>query len=199
VRTSLRVTWRDPGRTAEAFDEDGYYRMGDAVRFAAPGDATQGLIFDGRIGEDFKLSTGTWVGVGALRAKIVAHFAPYVRDAVITGDGRDRVGMLAVPDQDACRRLCPDLSGAPFSDVAAHPAVRAAIAGRLVSFAARATGSTTRVERAIVLAEPLSLDRQEVTDKGSINQRAVLACRAHLVDELYAAVPGAHVIIGASA
>jgi feruloyl-CoA synthase len=191
--------WRDPARTREAFDADGYYCMGDAVRFAVPGDFAQGLLFDGRIGEDFKLSTGTWVGVGALRARIVAHFAPFVRDAVITGHDRDRVGMLAVPDQDACRRLCPELADAPFAEIAAHPAVRARIAERLASFAERATGSASRVDRAILLVEPLSLDRQEVTDKGSINQRAVLAHRARLVDDLYADAPGAHVIVGAVA
>jgi feruloyl-CoA synthase len=188
--------WRAADLTAAAFDEQGYYSMGDAVRFAVPGDPAQGLLFDGRIGEDFKLSTGTWVGVGALRAKIVAHFAPYLRDAVITGHDRDGVGMLAVPDQDACRRLCPELAAAPFAEVAAHASVRGAIAERLASFAVRATGSASRIDRAILLIEPLSLDRQEVTDKGSINQRAVLAQRAYLVDELYADAPGARVIIG---
>jgi feruloyl-CoA synthase len=188
--------WRNPQQTAAAFDEDGYYCMGDAVRFAVAGDPAQGFLFDGRIGEDFKLSTGTWVGVGALRAKIVAHFAPYIRDAVITGHDRDAVGMLAVADQDACRRLCPDLHDAAFAQVAAHPAVRTRIAERLASFAERATGSATRIDRAILLVEPLSLDLQEVTDKGSINQRAVLAHRGSLVDELYADTPGAHVIIG---
>ena len=188
--------WREPAITAAAFDEEGYYRMGDAARFADPADPAQGLVFDGRLGEDFKLSTGTWVVVGTLRARIIAHFAPYVRDAVITGHDRDAVGMLAVADQDACRRLCPELNGAPFTEVAVHPAVRAAIGERLASFSTRATGSATRVERAILLVEPLSLDQQEVTDKGSINQRAVLARRAALVEDLYAEQPAAHVIIG---
>jgi feruloyl-CoA synthase len=173
--------------------------MGDAVRLAVPGDPAGGLVFDGRLGEDFKLSTGTWVGVGALRARVIAHFAPFVRDAVITGHDRDSVGMLAVPDVDACRRLAPELAEARVRDVAAHPAVRAAIAERLETFAAAATGSATRIDRAILIVEPLSLDHQEVTDKGSINQRAVLARRAHLVDELYADTPGARVITGAVA
>jgi len=191
--------WRDAAITAAAFDEDGFYCMGDAVRLADADDLAQGFLFDGRLGEDFKLSTGTWVSVGPLRARVVAHFAPYVRDAVITGHGRAAVGMLAVPDPDACRRLCPDLADAPLATVAAHPAVRAALVDRLTAFAASATGSATRIERAILLVEPLSLDRQEVTDKGSINQRAVLARRAHLVDELYADAPGAHVLTGALA
>jgi feruloyl-CoA synthase len=187
--------WRDPETTAAAFDEDGYYRMGDAIRPADARDPSRGFLFDGRLGEDFKLSTGTWVSVGALRAKVVAHFAPYLRDAVITGDGRDAIGMLAVPDPDACRRLCPELGDAPLAGVAAHPAVRSALAERLTTLAACATGSATRIERAMLLVEPLSLDQQEVTDKGSINQRAVLAHRAHLVDELYADAPGAHVLL----
>jgi feruloyl-CoA synthase len=191
--------WREPGLTRAAFDQDGYYRMGDAVRLADPADIRQGFLFDGRLGEDFKLTTGTWVGVGALRARIIAHFAPLVRDAVITGHGRDGVAMLAVPDADACRRLCPELNGAPMSAVAAHPVVRGAIAAKLASFAADATGSASRVERAILLVDQLSLDDQEVTDKGSINQRAVLTRRAQLVEDLYAEAPGAHVIIGAAA
>jgi len=188
--------WREPDLTHAAFDEEGYYRMGDAVRLADPADIAQGFLFDGRTGEDFKLTTGTWVGVGALRARVIEHFAPLVRDAVITGHGRDSVGMLAVPDVDACRRLCPDLNGSPMSAVAAHPAVRHAIAAKLASFAADATGSASRIDRAILLVDPLSLDDQEVTDKGSINQRAVLTRRAQLVDDLYADVPAAHVITG---
>jgi feruloyl-CoA synthase len=186
--------WRNPDVTAAAFDEEGFYRMGDAARFADPAEPARGLLFDGRIGEDFKLSTGTWVGVGVLRARLIAHFAPYLRDAVITGHDRDAVGMLAVPDAEACRRLCPELGDAPLEDVAAHPAVRAAIAARLATFARGATGSATRVDRAILLVEPLSLDHQEVTDKGSLNQRAVLARRARLVDALYADTPAPHVI-----
>ncbi len=135
--------WRESALTRAAFDEDGYYRMGDAVRLADPDDPDKGLLFDGRTGEDFKLSTGTWVGVGVLRARIMAHFAPLVRDAVITGHGRDSVAMLAVPDPDACRRLCPELKDAPLSAVAAHPAVRDAIRAKLASFASAATGSAT--------------------------------------------------------
>jgi feruloyl-CoA synthase len=191
--------WREPDLTRAAFDGDGYYRMGDAVRLADPADIAQGFLFDGRLGEDFKLTTGTWVGVGALRARIIAHFAPLVRDAVITGHGRDSVGMLAVPDVDACRRLCPELNGAPLWAIAVHPAVRDAIAAKLASFARKATGSASRVDRAILLVDPLSLDDQEVTDKGSINQRAVLTRRAQLVEDLYAEAPGAHVIVGALA
>ena len=191
--------WREPALTAAAFDDEGYYSMGDAVRLADPADVSQGFLFDGRLGEDFKLTTGTWVGVGVLRARIIAHFAPLVRDAVITGHGRDSVGMLAVPDIDACRRLSPELATAPMSTIAAHPAVRSAMAAKLSSFAAEATGSASRIERAILLVDPLSLDDQEVTDKGSINQRAVLTRRARLVEDLYRETPGVHVITGGAA
>jgi feruloyl-CoA synthase len=191
--------WRNPDLTRASFDEDGFYRMGDGARFVDPDDVSQGLIFDGRLGEDFKLSTGTWVNVGPLRAAVIAHFAPYVRDAVITGHGRADVGMLAVLDVDACRSLCGTIAAdASLAHLAAHPAVRDCIAGGLATFAARASGSSTRVVRAVILDEPLSLDHQEVTDKGSINQRSILAHRARLVDDIYADVPPPHVLTGAA-
>ena len=171
--------WRQDALTRAAFDADGFYGMGDAVRLADPEDITQGLVFDGRIAEDFKLSTGTWVNVGPLRAKIVAHFAPYIRDALITGHDRNEVGMLAVPDPGACGCLA-DLS--PIQE-------------RLDAFAASATGSATRVARAMLMEEPPSLDGREITDKGSLNQRAMLARRASLVDELYADPPSARVLV----
>ena len=183
--------WRDDAATRAVFDGEGYYRMGDSVRLADPDDITKGLLFDGRLGEDFKLSTGTWVNVGPLRSKIVAHFSPLVRDAVITGHGRDSVGMLAVPDIDGCRALCPDLSpDAGVAAIAAHPAVRCRFGELLRSFNLTAPGSSMRIERALILDAPLSLDQQEVTDKGSINQRAVLTARAALVEQLYAGSAG---------
>jgi feruloyl-CoA synthase len=187
--------WRDAALTAAAFDDEGYYCMGDAVRPVDRGDLARGLVFDGRLGEDFKLSTGTWVSVGPLRARILAHFAPYVRDAVITGHDRDVVGMLAVPDLDACRGLCADLpADATPAAIVNHAAVRARMCGLLASFAASATGSASRVTRALLLEVPPSLDAGEVTDKGSLNQRAMLERRQALVEELHAPVPSARVI-----
>jgi feruloyl-CoA synthase len=187
--------WRQDALTRAAFDDEGYYCMGDAVRPVDQEDISQGLVFDGRIREDFKLSTGTWVSVGPLRAKIVQHFAPYFRDAVITGEDRDEVGMLAVPDLDACRSLCPDVpANAPAAVVLAHEAVKERFRALLGELAASATGSATRVARAIVIAEPLSLDAGEVTDKGSLNQRAMLARRKAFVEDLYAVQPPEHVI-----
>jgi feruloyl-CoA synthase len=156
-------------------------------------------VFDGRIGEDFKLSTGTWVSVGPLRARVIAHFAPLVRDAVIAGHDRDGLGMLAVPDLDACRSLCPDLPpDAPAAAVLAHAAVRNRVRQLLLAFAATATGSATRLETVLLLADPLLLDAGEVTDKGSLNQRAILERRRTLVDDLYAEPPPPHVIRGSA-
>ena len=182
--------WRQEELTRKAFDEEGFYSFGDSVRFIDPNDVNAGFAFDGRLAEDFKMSTGTWVNVGPLRARVIAHFAPLVRDAVITGHDRDEIGMLAVPDVDACRALAQNLSpAAPVSTVLGHPAVTAWMAERLASFAADAGGSSKQIVRAMLLEDPPSLDALEVTDKGSLNQRAVLRRRALLVDELYAGSP----------
>jgi feruloyl-CoA synthase len=154
--------WRQPELTAAAFDEEGHYRLGDTFALDAD-DPARGLLFRGRMAEDFKLSTGTWVHVGPLRASFIEHFAPHVRDVVITGEGRSEVGALVF--------------------LATKPSA-GELADRLKSLPS--TGSSNRIARAIVLDEPPSLDAGEMTDKGSINQRAVLQCRAALVDELYA-------------
>ncbi|MFN0182339.1 MAG: feruloyl-CoA synthase [Aquabacterium sp.] len=178
--------WRAPQQTAEAFDEEGYYRTGDAVRWVDPLRPQRGLLFDGRTAEDFKLSSGTFVSVGPLRARIVAAGDPCVQDAVITGINRGEVGALLVPRPDECRRLAGLPPDAPLPEVLHHPQVRAffqALADRLWR---EATGSASRVARLHVMAEPPSIDRSEVTDKGSINQRAVLAQRAALVEAMYA-------------
>ena len=187
--------WRQDALTREAFDDEGFYCMGDAARPVDPRDLSKGLIFDGRIKEDFKLSTGTWVSVGPLRARVIAHFTPYVRDAVIAGHDRDEAGLLIVPDVDACRALCPDLApSSPRSEVIRHASVHDRVRELLITFAAGATGSATRLRRAILLEEPPSLDAGEVTDKGSLNQRTMLCCRQSLVEDLYAELPPPHVI-----
>jgi len=186
--------WRDADATAKAFDEEGWYRMGDALKFIDEADRTKGFLFDGRIAEDFKLSTGTWVSVGPLRAKTIAHFAPFFRDVVIAGVDRDDVAVLAFPDLDGCRAFCSGLANAGISAMLAHPPLVEEVRRRLRAFAAAATGSSNRVERIMLLSEPPSLDRGEITDKGSINQRAVLNARAVLVEELYARPYSARVI-----
>ncbi len=182
--------WRDPVLTAAAFDEEGFYRLGDAFRFADPSDASKGFYFDGRLAENFKLNTGTWVSVGALRARFIDHFGEIVRDAVITGLDREHVGALVFPDIAMCRALAGLPEDASVGAVLAHPRVRGEFAAKLVSFGRKSTGSSTRVERLLLMAEPPSIDRGEVTDKGSINQRAVLRHRADSVEELYEGGPG---------
>jgi feruloyl-CoA synthase len=186
--------WREPKLTADAYDADGYYRLGDALRFDDPARPEKGLLFEGRIAEDFKLATGTWVGVGPLRVAFIAHCAPYVKDVVIAGADRDVIAALIFPDLDACRRLSPELKDASPAALVAHEAVRREFHRLLFDMAKAATGSSNRVARAILLDTPPSLDVGEATDKGSINQRMVLKARAALVDELYAATPSARVI-----
>jgi feruloyl-CoA synthase len=186
--------WRQPELTAKAFDEEGFYKFGDAIKAADPGDFHAGFDFDGRIAEDFKLASGTWVSVGPLRARFIAACAPLVRDVVIAGINRDEVSALVILDLDGCRLINPTL---PFDDIAAtaaDPLIRDAFRERFARFLATSTGSSTRITRAILLDTTLSIDRGEVTDKGSINQRAVLDHRSSLIGELYAPTPGAHVI-----
>jgi feruloyl-CoA synthase len=186
--------WRQDHLTAEAFDEEGFYKLGDALKFADPDDPGKGLLFDGRIAEDYKLSTGTWVSVGPLRARFIDHFAPYVRDVVFAGADRDDIAVLVFPDIEACRKLAGLAAEAAPAAIVAAPRLRETFKSLLQSLAALSPGSSTRVERAILMAEPPSMDKGEMTDKGSINQRAVLKNRAALVDALYADLPPAEVI-----
>jgi feruloyl-CoA synthase len=186
--------WRQPELTASAFDDEGFYKFGDAIKPVDPGDFTAGFDFDGRIAEDFKLASGTWVSVGPLRARFVAACAPLVRDVVIAGINRDEVSAIVILDLDGCRLINPALPPDDLAATASDPVIRQAFRERLTKFLAASTGSSTRIPRAILLDAPLSIDRGEVTDKGSINQRAVLDHRSHLIDELYSPTPAAHVI-----
>ena len=181
--------WRQPELTKAAFDDEGFYRLGDAVAWVDRDEPRKGLVFDGRVAEDFKLATGTWVSVGPLRAKFIAFANPYVQDAVFTGLNRDWLGALVFPRLDECRTLAGLPVGAAPAEVLAHPAVRAKFQALLDAFAREATGSSTRIARAILLDSPPSIDASEITDKGSINQRAVLKARAALVEELYRETP----------
>jgi feruloyl-CoA synthase len=178
--------WRQPELTAKSFDEEGFYKLGDALKFEDPSDPGLGLLFDGRVAEDFKLATGTWVSVGPLRARFLAHFEPYIRDVVIAGGDRDEIAVLIFPALDAVRQLAGAGADVPMEKVLSAPRVMNEFRARLTSFAKSATGSSNRICRAILLAELPSLDAGEMTDKGSINQRAVLSRRANLVEELYA-------------
>ncbi|HEX6415406.1 MAG TPA: feruloyl-CoA synthase, partial [Burkholderiales bacterium] len=163
--------WRSPELTKAAFDGDGFYRIGDAGKFFDARDATKGIVFDGRVAEDFKLSTGTWVSVGAVRVKLIAAADPLIQDAVITGHDRNEIGALvflspAAKDFDAREKIREALR-------------RLALEG----------GSSTHPTRVLVMTEPPSIDANEITDKGYMNQRAVLERRAALVEKLYSDSP----------
>ncbi|MBN9043893.1 MAG: feruloyl-CoA synthase [Rhizobiales bacterium 62-47] len=186
--------WRQPELTAKAFDDEGFYIFGDAIKPADANNFDAGFDFDGRISEDFKLGSGTWVSVGPLRARFVAACAPLVRDVVIAGINRDELSALVMLDLDGCRVVNPALPPDDLAAAASDPKIRQAFAERLARFAAAATGSSNRITRAILIDTPLSIDRGEVTDKGSINQRAVLEHRADVIEGLYASPPAPQVI-----
>jgi feruloyl-CoA synthase len=187
--------WKRPDLTREAFDEEGFYRPGDAARLADPHEPARGINFDGRIGENFKLTSGTWVSVGALRVTLIAAGAPVIEDCVVCGHDRDSVAILVFPSLAGCRGLCSHVAAeAPLAALVAEPAVRHALAAALERHNASAGGGTQRVAAALLTAEPPSIDKGEITDKGYINQRAVLTHRAALVERLYADPPPPEVI-----
>jgi feruloyl-CoA synthase len=188
--------WADEVMTRAAFDEEGFYRLGDAMDFVDSADPSRGLTFDGRLAEDFKLSTGTWVSVGPLRSKILMQAAGYAQDVVIAGHDRDFAAAMVFPNMSRCRDLAGNASlDVPTSDVLRHPAVRSRFQAVFDELAGQATGSSTFVSRAMLLDLPPSLDAREITDKGSLNQKAVLRNRAAIVDDLYSTPPPAHVIV----
>jgi feruloyl-CoA synthase len=150
-------------------DERGFYPMGDAGRLADENDPSKGVVFDGRTAENFKLTSGTWVHVGELRIAVVGACAPLVQDAVLTGHDRDDIGLLVFPSAEGQR----------------HPDLAAELRARLAAFNAGRPGTSNRIARLLVLSEPPSIDAGEITDKGYINQRAVLDRRAALVEALH--------------
>lgn len=187
--------WRAPELTRQAFDEEGFYRLGDAVRLRDPADPARGLVFDGRLSEDFKLTTGTWVSVGPLRLSLLAALQPLAFDVVIAGANRDFVAVLVVPDAEACRALFA-WAGEPLSpaQLAVQPQLLAELQRRLARHAAAQGGTSTRICRAALVPAALSLDHGEITEKGSVNQARVLERCSALVEDLYAEVAPAHVI-----
>lgn len=188
--------WRRPDLNRVAFDEENYYCTGDAVKLMDPSDPQKGFLFDGRLNEDFKLSTGTWVRASLLRVHLLAHFDGLIQDAVLAGPDRDYLTALFFPALDSCRKLCPDLKATTSAaEILSRPEVRAAFAERLSAFSARNGTSSTRIERAILLESPPSIEARELTDKGTVNQAAVLKNRAALVDRLYQEPPSSHAVI----
>lgn len=174
----------DPEKTAAAFDEEGFYKLGDACRFVDPDDPAKGLVFDGRVTEDFKLDSGTWVSVGTLRPDLVAACSPYVFDMVIAGQDKPFIGALVWPAPAALAGLGDD----PLAKLAE------VLKARFAEFNATAGGSSRRVGRFVIMAEPPSIDAGEITDKGYVNQRATLERRHALVEAIYANPPGAGVV-----
>ena len=171
-----------PQATADALDNEGFYMLGDALRPADPDDLTKGFFFDGRTAENFKLRTGTWVAVGALRAKLVDHFDGLLRDAVIVGEDQPFLGAIVLADMDELRKIA---KGDTLAALMQNPDVRTALQTSLNSLAATATGSANKIKRMLVMMDAPSLDKGEVTDKGSINQRAVIRNRPELIQAIY--------------
>jgi feruloyl-CoA synthase len=177
--------WRAPDATTDAFDEEGYFCSGDAVKWIDANDIHKGLAFDGRVAEDFKLSTGTFVSVGPLCAKIIAAANPIIQGVAVAGINQKEVGVLIFPNLAACKALAGLPDNATQAQVIANDAVRSKIAAILAKVNETATGSASRVARALLLDSPPSIDKGEVTDKGSLNQRAILNTRAAQVVALY--------------
>ncbi|HEY2660898.1 MAG TPA: AMP-binding protein [Caulobacteraceae bacterium] len=179
----------DPEKTAAAFDEEGFYKLGDAARFVDPEDPAKGLVFDGRVTEDFKLDSGTWVSVGTLRPDVVAACSPYVHDAVIAGQDKPLIGALLWPSPAGLQALAAEPGeGGPVEKLVAI------VRERLSAFNAGAGGSSRRIGRFTIMTEPPSIDAGEITDKGYVNQRATLERRHGLVEALYANPPGAGMV-----
>ncbi|MHC4040427.1 feruloyl-CoA synthase [Bradyrhizobium sp. 23AC] len=176
--------WKAPELTKQAFDEEGFYLIGDAVKLADSARPERGLFFDGRVAEDFKLNSGTWVSVGTLRVAGIAALAPLAQDIVVAGHGGDEVRFLVIPNIAACRAHAGSGETADVNEVLAHDKVRTAIAQGLAKLKQQGPNSSGHATRALLLAEPPSVDGGEITDKGYINQRAVLTRRADAVARL---------------
>ena len=187
--------WKRDDLTRAAFDEEGFYMIGDAGRFADPDAPVKGVVFDGRIAEDFKQMSGTWVHTGNLRVSALSELAPVAQDIVVTGHDRDEIGFLVFPNIAACRALCSDLPAqTPLGQLLADERVVACVQVGMQRLAAQGAGSSTFATRALLMQEPPSIDAGEITDKGYINQRAVRSRRPELVERLYSDPPGNGVI-----
>jgi feruloyl-CoA synthase len=185
--------WKRPDLTAAAFDEEGFYRPGDAVRFADPNDAARGLVFDGRLAEDFKLATGTWVHVGGLRVGVLAAASPALQDAVVVGENLPFIGLLAWLNLTGCQRLI-GRDDASLAELSRHKQVQDHVRNAMARWNAAHPGSSERISRVLLLADTPSIDANEITDKGYVNQRAATAFRHREIALLYADMPGPEVM-----
>jgi feruloyl-CoA synthase len=180
-----------PDLTKAAFDEEGFYSLGDAAKFLDENDPMQGLVFDGRVTEDFKLDSGTWVSAGTLRAQAVAAVSPLFFDCVVCGQDKPFVGLLAWPVAVAAKAICGKSDPAEYVN---DPAIRAFVQEKFSAYNKSQSGSSTRVKRVLLMAEPPSVDGHEITDKGYVNQRATMDRRRALVDKLFSSTPQPEVI-----
>ena len=172
--------------TKAAFDEEGFYSLGDAAKFIDENDPEKGLVFDGRVTEDFKLDSGTWVSTGTLRAQAVAAASPVVFDCVVCGQDKPFVALLAWPNMQAAMTMTGKTN---TDEILADPKLRGFVAEKFAAYNATQSGTSSRIRRVLLMAEPPSIDGHEITDKGYVNQRATLERRAALVDRLYTGGP----------
>ena len=184
-----------PDLTKEAFDEEGFYKLGDAAKFVDPYEPAKGLIFDGRVTEDFKLSSGTWVSVGTLRADIIAAVSPLIQDCVVAGLDQEYVAILAWPNMAAAREICANANLSTPDELLRSPQLVEFVRDRLAKHNKGAGGSSGRVQRIMLMTEPPSIDGHEITDKGYVNQRATLERRTKLVEALFTKQPPEDVIV----
>jgi feruloyl-CoA synthase len=189
--------WKREDLTHAAFDEEGFYKPGDAVRFADRADPQKGIVFDGRLAEDFKLGTGTWVAVGALRVGALAAASPALQDAIIAGENRQWIGMLAWLNAAGCRKLIG--CEAPLAELAGHPVLREHVRQAIAQWNDAHSGSSQKIARVLLLPDSPSIDANEITDKGYVNQRLALARRRADVERLFASVPDQDVLVVSSA
>src|SRR5262245_26593895 len=185
--------WKRPDLTRAAFDEDGFYKPDDAMRLADPGDPGKGIVFDGRLAEDFKLATGTWVAVGVLRVGVLAVASPALQDAIIAGENRASIGMLTWLNAAGCCKLIG--REAPLLELSRDPAVREHVRGCIARWNASHRGSSEKIARVLLLPDAPSIDANEITDKGYINQRLALERRKADVERLFASAPDADVLV----
>jgi feruloyl-CoA synthase len=189
--------WRDPDATRAAFDHEGYYRTGDAGELKDPNDPGRGILFAGRLVENFKLTSGTWVNVGALRLALLERGAPLIEDVIVSGHDRDELALLVFISRAHVAKFV-HLPDADHATLAQHPAMRSFLANVLAEHNAKSPGTSTRVARALILPESPNRGNGEMTDKGSVNQRRALQVRAPAVAALHAEPPGAAVILPAA-
>ncbi len=183
-----------PDLTEAAFDEEEYYCLGDAAKFVDENDPSKGLVFDGRVTEDFKLVSGTWVSVGTLRAQAIGAASPLIQDCVVCGQDKDYVALLVWPNMTAAKEICADASRSSPEEIIHSPSVKRFLREKIAAHNAEQPGTSGRIRRVLVMLEPPSIDGHEITDKGYINQRATLERRKRLVELLYEKAPPDDVI-----